>query len=390
MSRPRTGRALTRVEASASDHGTVRAATLALVAFLAGVSAGHAIGGWIAEQIVENNLLPTIVGGASLLTLAGAIAIQGFSALKAVFRSVRTGAGVTDGNLGWAVATLFVVVLLGTVGIEVYLALSEPEHTTCAQIAGAEAGQGVANASSALVAECIRQDLVRLAQQVDNLAAGMDEVIRRVARINAKVAPCPFLFENAKLEEGEARLNGRGVRLEESHRNRLRGVADHLAELARGSRPLAVRVAGYASEAPFRGLPPSESDELNREAANRRADAVAAALRQELGRKQVDAVVEAESWDREEWRKESAGRPSWADSDAVEPRDRWLIGRSVFVHVQDSSSCCAIAGPDQALQRSQTCTLESKGEARCTSSTERVTREAARQNRLPAAWDRAP
>ncbi len=347
MSRPETRRTLTKGKASEPGHGAVRAAVLALVAMLAGVSAGLWIGRWIAEQIVEDNLLPTIVGGASLLALVGAFAMQGFSALKAVFQAVRTGAGVTDGNLGWAVATLFVVVLLGTAAV--CLVLSETRHTTCAAIAEAEAGEeGVANASSALFFKCTRQQVVRLEQRVDNLAGAMDEAIRELAHINGKVAACPFLFENAGLEDGEARLDGRGVRLEEGHRTRLRGVADHLAELARCSRPLAVRVAGYASEAPFRGLSQCKSDELNREAANRRAKAVAAALRQELGRKRVDAVVKAEAWSSEEWGKEPARRPSWADSDAVEPRDRWLIGRSVFVHVEDSSLCPAIAGPDQA------------------------------------------
>lgn len=335
-------------EANASSGGRARAGTLAVMAVLAGVWAGLRVGDWIVAEMA-GEMLRTVVGGMSFLALAAAYAKDGLLALIDVARSLWSGAGVQEGRLGSAIATLFVVGLLGATFAKAYLAFSEgnvsPSEgnvspTLCEQIADSDDGVPAA-AEVPLISKCLRAEVAQLATKVDGLAGAMEEFDRAVGRIDAKVSPCPFLFENAKLVEGETRLDGRGVCLEEGHFARLRDVAGHLADHCHAG--LRLNVVGYASEAPFRNVPQSDSDELNRQAANQRAASVAAALQHELRHRNVDAVVDVKVW-REG---ESMRRPGFADSDAIEQRDRWLIGRSVFIHVAESSSCHVLGrGPD--------------------------------------------
>lgn len=335
-------------ELSKSPHDPAKAALAgAVVAVLAGAVAGWFVGDWIASAIERNNL-GAAIGAVSFVSFAAAFAKDGLLALIDLGRSFGSDT-VQEEHRAAAVATLLVVSFLVFASFKVFWrsADASPTPTSCEQMADAQSaksgdvgdvGHEASVVSPALVFKCMRADVLEVRKYVERLARKVEKLDGSVARIDARVSPCPFLFENAKLEGGgEARLEGSGVCLEEAHRARLSDLADRLAELARRC-ALTVKVTGYASEAPFRNVPASDSKELNRQAANQRGASVALALRRELRERGVGAAVNETVWKEEEWGKESM-RPRFADGNALEQRDRWLIGRSVFIDVAYSETC---------------------------------------------------
>ncbi len=77
-------------------------------------------------------------------------------------------------------------------------------------------------------------------------------------------------FENAGIDAARE-LTGRGTTLDDARRAALKRFVDALRPCAR---PVAIRPYGFASDDPFAGVDQAESDRLNFEVANRRAQAV--------------------------------------------------------------------------------------------------------------------
>ena len=84
-------------------------------------------------------------------------------------------------------------------------------------------------------------------------------------------------FENAGVDSS-VELTGRGTTLNAARRVSLTEFVQKLRRCATSERPVTIKLYGFASDDPFAGIDEAKSDELNVEAANRRARSVYDAL----------------------------------------------------------------------------------------------------------------
>lgn len=97
-------------------------------------------------------------------------------------------------------------------------------------------------------------------------------------------------FENAELDAQSGQPSDRGVALTSMQQSLLQSTVNTLGSCTLGRSTVRIKPYGFASSAPFRGVP--NSDELNVAAANRRAAAVRAALK-EMSKGNENLLIEA-------------------------------------------------------------------------------------------------
>ena len=150
----------------------------------------------------------------------------------------------------------------------------------------------------------------------------------------------PLVFENAKLiprlspdEDWQLSPDSEGVRLTPAHEIALDAFVKAFTPCA-GVRPVRIRVEGYASTREFLdqdGRPLPNTDSLNLQAANLRAQGVASYLRNSAQGFQID---------HEPWPSFDAMRPPFVDrSEALQGTEQEALNRSVVVQVHDAGGC---------------------------------------------------
>lgn len=137
----------------------------------------------------------------------------------------------------------------------------------------------------------------------------------------------PLWFSNAHTDHGELNSESEGVALAD---DQFESWRPSLFEGAAWHPGIAYCVVGHSSVARFKGWPQGRSDELNCQAANLRADNVAAALRKEARGSRV-ASCHWESYD-------AMVRPKVQSGEHLSDADRQLFSRSVFVHAVSSQA----------------------------------------------------
>ena len=151
------------------------------------------------------------------------------------------------------------------------------------------------------------------------------------------------VFENARLDE-DKRLTAQshGIAISGRQRERLDKLAQALLACAAPDRPVRLKIQGYSSTREFvddggRRLP--DSDDLNLQAANLRAEVVIGHLRSQ-GLNE-DAGVEIRHVD---WQKyEDIRRPFLDSHEEVQSMDHELLNRAVFLEVLDAGKCAVDA-----------------------------------------------
>ncbi len=204
-----------------------------MIVVLLGALAGWFAGDWIAQSAAED--LRWIVGGASILALGLAFAKDWMLAVVDVVRHYWSGAG-SEGALGRALATVGVVSFLLSTAVVVFhhSLLDPPKLESCEELVQALRDKDAVNSKTSVpqdvVARCLLDASDRVGRTVAHLVAATAELDEAAARVGARVAPCPLLFENAGLDEGRASLNGVDVCPTPAHMRRLRLAAAYLAE----------------------------------------------------------------------------------------------------------------------------------------------------------------
>ena len=149
-------------------------------------------------------------------------------------------------------------------------------------------------------------------------------------------------FDNAEIDAVNHELTGRGVTLDTSRSAALQTTMNTLARCVTPDNNVAIRLYGFASEDPFRGLESDESASLNVEAADRRADAVYQALAALAG---GDVAIETpKQWDDlgQMERKRNAMIPVPEDTN----RDVFA-DRVVVLYLSNSGTCTVVQNAPQ-------------------------------------------
>ena len=127
----------------------------------------------------------------------------------------------------------------------------------------------------------LKTDLTGIVEGLDEVREGLSMLAENVGRLNTasgtertRLRPVHLLvhFENARLSGASGDLSDEGIVLEPVHRTMLQDTVNALAECAAQGNPVTITPYGFASSAPFVGR--NDTDDLNMQAANRRADAV--------------------------------------------------------------------------------------------------------------------
>ena len=207
--------------------------------------------------------------------------------------------------------------------------------------------------SSACFLQCMRD------VEVDHLTAqitqakkeiiGDHRVVARAAALMS-IASTPLLFDNARTDgEGELHEDSHGVALQPGHADQLRRIADVLKGACPQPQNVRLRVVGSFSLASFRGQDPDKSDELNRQAAELRASAVAPAMKEALAKVGLgDVSVNAVTWQEllPEQEFVAIRRSAFAGVDYLGLADPQHQARSAFVEVVDPWACFATLKPE--------------------------------------------
>lgn len=140
-----------------------------------------------------------------------------------------------------------------------------------------------------------------------------------------------FLYENARLDaDRKVTEDSLGVKLAARHRKRLDLLTNAFLPCSRANHPVKFRVTGYSSTAEFRvrpsGEPMTDSDDLNRETANLRAQIVGDYLRNQ--------GFEVET---KQWPEHDLQRP-YLD-DAQPGMDQQALNRTVFIDLTSAGAC---------------------------------------------------
>ena len=116
--------------------------------------------------------------------------------------------------------------------------------------------------------------LDRVGEGLSALAANLDRSSTTRVTEPATLLPVHLLvhFENAQLSGASGELGDEGIVLEPVHQTMLHGTVNALAECTAQGSPVTIKPYGFASSAPFVGR--SDTDDLNVQVANGRADAV--------------------------------------------------------------------------------------------------------------------
>ena len=158
----------------------------------------------------------------------------------------------------------------------------------------------------------------------------------------------PLLFENAKLAPRQSPDEGwrlspdsEGVRLTPVHQISLDTFVKAFAPCAKvEGRPVRVKVVGYASTRQFAdqdGRPLPDTDALNLQAANLRAQGVAGYLRDSA---QGFGIDQGFKIDHEPWPSfDDMRRPFVDRSEALQGTEQEALNRSVVVQVHDAGGC---------------------------------------------------
>lgn len=189
---------------------------------------------------------------------------------------------------------------------------------------------------------------------IAELEAGLDEVPKGdkptpPSMPSPAILPqLPLLFENAKLAPRQSPGEGwrlspdsEGVRLTQTHQIALNTFVKAFAPCAKvEGRPVRVKVEGYASTRQFAdqgGRPLPDTDALNLQAANLRAQGVAGYLRDSA---QGFGIDQGFKIDHEPWPSFEAMRRPFVDrSEALQGTEQEALNRSVVVQVHEAGGC---------------------------------------------------
>ena len=290
-----------------------------VAAILLGLLTG-ALASWIANRMITSHDIKWLVDGASLLMLGVTFTKDFLVTLIDFFKQILSGRNLEIQMLS-TIITLVIVSFLFSTALGLLLLSSKEE--SCEERIGAATKK----------IKCLSKTSDKLKSEVGNLSKSIKKLD---AEIVQRVASCPLLFENAGLDAESSSLDGKGVCPTPRHIARLRGTVAYLAKRCEGASDtpcLWLKITGHYSGAEFRGV--DHSDALNERAARLRADTVAAVLKVLL----EDAKVEAGICMEYQKQDGEMQPPEFRDGDALAQKDRWLIGRSVFVRVVDPSSC---------------------------------------------------
>lgn len=147
-----------------------------------------------------------------------------------------------------------------------------------------------------------------------------------------------LFHENARLGPGNSLSeDSSGVGLTAEHEARLRSLADAFAPCAKPpGHAVEFEVRGHSSTAEFKMLPETESNGLNRDAANLRAKVVADRL------ERSGFVAKPKEWESYD----AIGRPYLDSSELLSGEtDQEALNRSVFIQVVDAGACDKRKGP---------------------------------------------
>ena len=156
------------------------------------------------------------------------------------------------------------------------------------------------------------------------------------------------VFDNARLDENEQlTAESHGIAISGGQRERLDKLAKALLACAAPDRPVRLKTQGYSSTREFvddEGQRLGDSDELNLQAANLRAEVVKAHLL-ELNRAAGNPAEILDlgyiAW--EEYK--DIRRPFLDSHEEIESTDHEQLNRAVLVEVLDAG-LCAVAAPD--------------------------------------------
>ena len=161
-----------------------------------------------------------------------------------------------------------------------------------------------------------------------NTCEALQTINQQLERLRLdSIGAFPLWFSNAHTDHGELNSESEGVALAD---DQFESWRPGLFEGAAWHPGIAYCVVGHSSVARFKGWPQGRSDELNCQAANLRADNVAAALRKEARGSRV-ASCHWESYD-------AMVRPKAQSGEHLSDADRQLFSRSVFVHAVSSQA----------------------------------------------------
>ena len=207
--------------------------------------------------------------------------------------------------------------------------------------------------SSACFLQCMRDfevdHLTAQITQAKNEIIGDHRVVAHAAALMS-IASTPLLFDNARTDgEGELHEGSHGVALQPGHTDQLRRIADVFKGACPQPQNVRLRVVGSFSRASFRGQDPDKSDELNLQAAELRASAVAPAMKEALAKVGLgDVSVNAVTWQEllPEQEFVAIRRSAFAGVDYLGLADPQHQARSAFVEVVDPWACFATLKPE--------------------------------------------
>ena len=161
-----------------------------------------------------------------------------------------------------------------------------------------------------------------------NTCEALQTINQQLERLRLdSIGAFPLWFGNAQTDHGELNSESEGVALAD---DQFESWQPSLFGGASWHPGIAYCVVGHSSVARFKGWPQGKSNELNCQAANLRADNVAAALRKEAHGSRV-ASCHWESYD-------AMVRPKAQSGEHLSDADRQLFSRSVFVHAVSSQA----------------------------------------------------